>query len=47
MTLGGLLLLVTIIAVGIGFVKIRDQGQKISDLEKKIGKREEGKKSKR
>jgi len=47
MTLGGLLLLVTIIAVCIGFVKIKDQGQKISDLEKKIGKKEESKAKKR
>lgn len=47
MTIGGLLLLVTIIAVCIGFVRIRDQGQKISDLEKKIGKREEGKAKKK
>lgn len=47
MTIGGLLLIVTIIAVVLGFVKIREQGQKISDIEKKIVKREETKAKKR
>ena len=41
MTLGGLLLLITIVALVLGFVKLRDQGQKISSLEKKLGKKGE------
>jgi len=42
MTLGGFLLLATIIAMAVGFVKLKEQGEKISRLEKKIsGKKSE------
>ena len=43
MTIGGLLLLVTIVAVVIGFVRVKEQGERISKLEKKISKKGESK----
>jgi len=44
MTLGGLLLLGAIVAVVVGFVKIKEQEKKISVLEKKVGGKKEGSK---
>ena len=39
MTIGGLLLLGAIVGLVIGYVKLKEQGQKIESLEKKISKK--------
>jgi len=40
MTIGGLLLLGAIVGLVIGFVKIKEQNQKIEVLEKKLSEKE-------
>ena len=44
MTLGGILLLGTVVAVVVGFVRIKEHERKISSIEKKVsGKKESSK----
>jgi len=47
MTIGGLLLLGAIVGIVIGYVKIKEQNEKIEKLEKKINKKSKQKSKKK